>query len=144
MDVRENMRRLVIEPLVSRPLPRGQARVLGQTIILNEEDVHLLSDEQKSFLVELKRSDGLIYFCRGEEDIKAWKEDPEFGNALHLAVTKGVTEPLTKYLCSDKPLSRAYGPLLVAQNSADREYDEDIANAWKEDRTRPVRAALTG
>ena len=36
----------------------------------------------------------------------AWKEDPEFGNALHWAVALGDIRPLKQYLCSDKPLSR--------------------------------------
>jgi hypothetical protein len=34
----------------------------------------------------------------------AWKENPEFGNAVHEATVLGRTEPLKEYLASDKPL----------------------------------------
>jgi hypothetical protein len=44
----------------------------------------------------------------------AWKENPEFGNALHEATVLGRTEPLKEYLASDKPLSLANRLGLIA------------------------------
>jgi hypothetical protein len=35
----------------------------------------------------------------------AWKENPEFGLAIHMATVLGRTEPLKEYLASDKPLT---------------------------------------
>ena len=41
------------------------------------------------------------------ETASAWRtEDPEFGNALHLAFMLGDIKPLKQYLCSEKPLTR--------------------------------------
>jgi hypothetical protein len=44
----------------------------------------------------------------------AWKENPEFGNALHEATVLGRTESLKEYLASDKPLSLANRRWLIA------------------------------
>jgi hypothetical protein len=35
----------------------------------------------------------------------AWKENPEFGMAIHMTTVLGRTEPLKEYLASDKPLT---------------------------------------
>jgi hypothetical protein len=40
-----------------------------------------------------------------DELTTAWKENPEFGNAIHVATVLKRTEPLKEYLASDKPLS---------------------------------------
>jgi hypothetical protein len=45
------------------------------------------------------------YRASVDELTTAWKENPEFGNALHEATVLGRTEPLKEYLASDKPLS---------------------------------------
>ena len=44
---------------VPRPLAQGMVRVIGKTLIINEEDVHLFADEGQSSLIELNRRDGL-------------------------------------------------------------------------------------
>jgi hypothetical protein len=49
-----------------------------------------------------------------DELTSAWKENPEFGNAIHLATELGRTEPLKEYLASDKPLSLANRLGLIA------------------------------
>ena len=49
-----------------------------------------------------------------DELTTAWKENPEFGNALHEATALGRTEPLKEYLASDKPLSLANRLGLIA------------------------------
>ena len=108
---------------VSGSLPdkpaRGQARVFGATVIINEDDVHLLSDEQKSFLVETKRSDGLIYF-------KAEAEAASDGIATFVsAAVAGAVQTFVS--------AAVAGSADDLQNSARREYEEDLANAWKED-----------
>lgn len=43
---------------------------------------------------------------RDADVANAWREDPEFGNALHLAVMLGDIRSLKQYLCSEKPLTR--------------------------------------
>ena len=59
--------------LISDPIMRGimrgkpaegRAYKIGETVVIREKDFHLLSDDQKSVLVEVKRRDDLIYFRR--------------------------------------------------------------------------------
>lgn len=54
-------------------------------------------EENKDLAAAYRESDA--------ETASAWREDPEFSNALHLAVLLGDTKPLKNYLCSEKPLS---------------------------------------
>lgn len=51
---------------------------------------------------------------RASVDEVTWKENPEFGNAIHVATVLGRTEPLKEYLASDKPLSLANRLGLIA------------------------------
>jgi hypothetical protein len=54
------------------------------------------------------------YRASVDELTTAWKENPEFGNAIHVATVLGRTEPLKEYLASDKPLSLANRLGLIA------------------------------
>jgi hypothetical protein len=54
------------------------------------------------------------YRASVDELTTAWKENPEFGNAIHVAIVLGRTEPLKEYLASDKPLSLANRLGLIA------------------------------
>jgi hypothetical protein len=71
---------------------------------------------------------------------EAWKEDPEFQNALHIAVVVGKTDPLVEYLAANKPLSsgnkRALAGLLQLQ-------EKQIASLQNRPVGRPRRQADT-
>lgn len=54
------------------------------------------------------------YDASVNELTRAWKENPEFGNALNEATVVGRTESLKEYLASDKPLSVANRLGLIA------------------------------
>jgi hypothetical protein len=74
----------------------------------------------------------------GEYDAElaaAWKEDPEFGDALKSAILLQDTRPLKTYLCSEKPLSRINRQALAAY------IDMVVESKAKRKRGRPRRKA---
>ena len=50
--------------------------------------------------------------------VDAWREDPEFGNALHVAVVVGNIKPLKKYLCFARRNAAKAPPAEQAERNA--------------------------